>query len=89
MAKVAIKSEKLTPFGGIFPIMELFDSKLSSVIDSTPWYEMQTVWLSIQRNHPFAYERLFLWRHMYRGYDLLYPRQQFDSTHIHISHLYL
>ena len=35
MAKVAIKSEKLTPFGGIFSIMELFDSKLSSVIDST------------------------------------------------------
>ena len=24
---------------------------------------------------PFAYERLFLWRHMHRGYDLLYPRQ--------------
>ena len=35
MVKVAIKSEKLTPFGGIFSIMELFDSKLSSVIDST------------------------------------------------------
>ena len=35
MAKVAIKSEKLTPFGGIFSIMEQFDSKLSSVIDST------------------------------------------------------
>ena len=35
MAKVAIKSEKLSPFGGIFPIMEQFDSKLSSVIDST------------------------------------------------------
>ena len=30
-----IKSEKLTPFGGIFSIMELFDSSLSSVIDST------------------------------------------------------
>ena len=30
MAKVAIKSEKLTPFGGIFSIMEQFDSKLSS-----------------------------------------------------------
>ena len=29
MAKVAIKSEKLTPFGGIFSIMEQFDSKLS------------------------------------------------------------
>ena len=35
MAKVAIKSEKLTPFGGIFPIMEQFDSMLSSTIDMT------------------------------------------------------
>ena len=35
MANVAIKSEKLTPFGGIFSIIEQFDSKLSSVIDST------------------------------------------------------
>ena len=35
MAKVAIKSEKLSPFGGIFSIMEQFDSRLSSVIDST------------------------------------------------------
>lgn len=29
------KSEKLSPFGGIFSIMEQFDSNLSSVIDST------------------------------------------------------
>ena len=35
MAKIAIKSERLTPFGGIFSIMEQFDSRLSSVIDST------------------------------------------------------
>ena len=35
MAKVQIKSEKLTPFGGIFSIMEKFDSMLSPVIDST------------------------------------------------------
>ena len=35
MAKIAIKSEKLTPFGGKFSIMELFDSTLSSIIDST------------------------------------------------------
>lgn len=35
MTKIAIKSEKLTPFGGIFSIMEQFDSILSSVIDST------------------------------------------------------
>ena len=34
MTKIQIKSEKLTPFGGIFSIME-FDSMLSSVIDST------------------------------------------------------
>ncbi len=35
MTKIAIKSEKLTPFGGIFSIMEKFDSMLSSTIDST------------------------------------------------------
>ena len=35
MTKIQIKSEKLTPFGGIFSIMEQFDSTLSSVIDST------------------------------------------------------
>ena len=35
MAKIQIKSEKLTPLGGIFSIMEQFDSRLSSVIDST------------------------------------------------------
>lgn len=36
MAEIQIKSERLTPFGGIFSIMEQFDSTLSSVIDSTP-----------------------------------------------------
>ena len=35
MAKIQIKSEKLTPLGGIFSIMEQFDSTLSSIIDST------------------------------------------------------
>ena len=35
MAKVQIKSEKVTPFGGIFSIMEQFDALLSNVIDST------------------------------------------------------
>ena len=35
MAKIQIKSEKLIPFGGIFSIMEQFDSILSTVIDST------------------------------------------------------
>ena len=35
MAKVAIKSEELSPFGGIFSIMEQFDSMLSPIIDQT------------------------------------------------------
>ena len=35
MAKVSMKSEKITPFGGMFSIMEQFDSNLSSVINST------------------------------------------------------
>ena len=34
MAKVAIKSKKLTPFGGIFSIMEQLNSMFSPVIDS-------------------------------------------------------
>lgn len=29
MAKIQIKSEKVTPFGGIFAIMEQFDALLS------------------------------------------------------------
>ena len=35
MAKIQIKSEKLTPFGGIFSIMEQFDALLAQTIDST------------------------------------------------------
>ena len=34
-AKIQIKSKKLTPLGGIFRVMEQFDSALPSVIDST------------------------------------------------------
>ena len=35
MAKVQIKSEQITPFGGTFSIMEQFDALLSKEIDST------------------------------------------------------
>ena len=35
MVKVAIKSERFIPFGGIFSIMGQFDSTLPSVIDLT------------------------------------------------------
>ena len=33
MAKISIKSEKLSTFGGVFSIMEQFDSMLSPIID--------------------------------------------------------
>ena len=35
MAKIQKKSEKLTPFGGFFSIMEQFDTLLVQTIDST------------------------------------------------------
>jgi len=43
MAKVQIKSEKLTPFGGVFSIMELFDSMLSPIIDQTLGQRCSTI----------------------------------------------
>ena len=51
MAKVAIKSEKLSPFGGIFSIMEQFDSKLSSVIDSTLDFLNIRHWQDLRLQH--------------------------------------
>ena len=35
MPKIAIKSDKITPFGRICSIMQQFDRSLSQVIDST------------------------------------------------------
>ena len=35
MAKIQIKSEKLTPFGGIIHVMDLFERHLSHIIDET------------------------------------------------------
>ena len=35
VSKVQIKSEKLTPFGGILSVMEQFNSIIGSAIDST------------------------------------------------------
>ena len=62
MAKIATKSEKITTFGGIFPIMEQFSSLLSSTNLLNTWVEVQTLWLSIHRNHPLPPMRLFLRR---------------------------
>ena len=43
MAKVQIKLEKITPFGGIFSVMEQFDALLSNVIDSTLGLRSRTI----------------------------------------------
>ena len=50
MAKIAIKSEKCTPFEGRFSIIEQIDSKLSFMI-TPPWYEAQAERLSLQRKY--------------------------------------
>ena len=50
---------------------------------------MQAVWLSIQRNHPFAYERLFLWRLMHRGCHHssdVSPLASSDTSHMQCRH---
>ena len=36
MAKIAIKTEKITPFGGIFRVMEIFSKILVPVIEEVP-----------------------------------------------------
>lgn len=49
MANISKKSAKLTPFGGIFSIMEHFDAKLSSVIDSSLVYDAVTMAINIAK----------------------------------------
>ena len=70
MAKVQIKSEKLTPFGGIFSIMEQFDSMLSPIIDQTLGQRCRSIIVSIQRDCPLADERELLWRLMRGGCNI-------------------
>ena len=43
MAKIQIKSEKITPFGGIFPIMDEFNRVLSGIVDSTLGFRCKLV----------------------------------------------
>ncbi len=71
MAKVQIKSEKLTPFGGIFSIMEQFDSMLSPIIDSTLGQRCRQYHrIPVQRNYSFSDERILLWRFMRGGCNI-------------------
>lgn len=48
MAKVQLKSERITPFGGIFSIMEQFDALLSNVIDLTLGFRSKNCGWSVQ-----------------------------------------
>ena len=66
MANVQIKSEKLTPFGGIFSIMEQFDSTLSSVIDSTLGLLGEDFQSLEECRHPYISCPYGLWL-MFRG----------------------
>ncbi len=38
MAKVQIKSEKVTPFGGIFHVRELFSRYMAPIIDQVRFF---------------------------------------------------
>ena len=76
MAKVQIKSEKLTPFGGIFSIMEQFDSMLSPIIDQTLGQRCRSIIgyqyseiirslmsvYSVSYTHLDVYKRQYSWR---------------------------
>ena len=58
MTKIAIKSDKITPFGGIFWVMQQFDRSLSQVIDSTLEGEVQILRISVQLNPALAHVHL-------------------------------
>lgn len=62
MTKIAIKSDKITPFGGIFSIMQQFDRSLSQIIDSRG--VVQILRISVQRNPALAHVHLLLRRLM-------------------------
>ena len=65
MAKIQIKSEKLTPFGGIF---SGHGAIWLHIVICNRLYPRSMMWfvrLSAQRNHPFSHEYLLLWWLMY------------------------
>ena len=68
MAKVQIKSEKLTPFGGIFSIMEQFGLRATSRIKTFvfKFISVPAKWIKTSRRHVlniysdnYAYANLF------------------------------
>lgn len=89
MAKVAIKSEKLTPFGGIFSIMEQFDSRLSSVIDSTLGMRCRLYGYQYSEIIRSLMSVIILWRLMHRGCHHssdVPPFASSDTSHMQCRH---
>jgi len=64
MAKVSIKSEKISAFGGIFFVLDRFDRILSSVIDSHQRSEGTGHWFFFWKGKGFGSQsdfRFFVW----------------------------
>ena len=62
MAKVSIKSERITPFGGIFHVRELFSPLRRPRYRQSVGSPVHVIRLSVQRDRGFAVKRLLLWR---------------------------
>ncbi|MDO4820008.1 MAG: hypothetical protein Q3994_06515 [Prevotella sp.] len=92
MAKVQIKSEKLTPFGGIFMVMEQFDSalkKTSHIKAFVFWFvSVLAKWILTARQYVLniyteniAYARPFMtefgWGHFPSGWNLRIASSRF------------
>ena len=62
---VQIKSEKRTPFGGIFSIMELFNALLAQTIDSTcRQNELLTGQLKFGQEYDFDFDQWWQGTHL-------------------------
>ena len=58
MAKVQIKSEKVTPFGGIFPVRELFSRYMAPVMPDG----VRGRWALTIHNHVCSGKAIVRWR---------------------------
>ena len=64
MAKVSIKSERITPFGGIFHVRELFSPLRRPRYRQSAGSAVYVLRLSVQRDCGFAVKRLLLRRRL-------------------------
>jgi len=55
MAKVSIKSEKVTPFGGIFHVRELFSRYMAPIIDKVLGQDVNRIYWRAHIFHTFLY----------------------------------